>query len=346
MRAVMLSLVLVLVPAVGCSAAGNSLFSSTSGSGGSGTGASGTGTNGTGANGTGGTGTGTSGTGGGLGLGGAITGSGGGSGSDCTTASELIYVFDTNYNIWSFNPALAMATPQQNPFALITTANCPGFTEANSMAVDRNVVAWLNYQDGDGAIFTLDLKTPNAACTPSGITLPSGFNQVGMGFSTDVAGGTTETLYLDGISGAGLAKVDMSTMAVTLIGNFSNDPTLESQSAELTGTGNALLYGYFVDSDSNDVYVAGIDKTDSKILSSYKLPGVMAPSDWAFSFWGGDFYLYASDGVNDSNVIQYDPTTKTVNQSFIADVGMWPQTMGMMIIGAGSTTCAPIMPPM
>jgi len=240
----------------------------------------------------------------------------------------------------------AVAVTGTGAVALTTNDGGSGGALSFQLGASLSFASTANSLTINGAIFTLDLKTPNAACTPSGITLPSGFNQVGMGFSTDVAGGTTETLYLDGISGAGLAKVDMSTMAVTLIGNFSNDPTLESQSAELTGTGNALLYGYFVDSDSNDVYVAGIDKTDSKILSSYKLPGVMAPSDWAFSFWGGDFYLYASDGVNDSNVIQYDPTTKTVNQSFIADVGMWPQTMGMMIIGAGSTTCAPIMPPM
>lgn len=344
MRAVLLSLALLLVPAAGCSASSGPLFG-TSGSGASGTAS-------TGSMGTGGTGAGTSGTSGtgatgmgGLGLGGFV-GTGGNTSSDCTTASELLYVFDTNNNIWSFNPALVTSSPTQNPFTLITTANCPLF-EPNSMAVDRNVVAWLNYQDGNGAIFTIDLKTQGAPCNDSGISLPSGFNQVGMGFSADVSGGQSETLYLDGIAGTGLAKVDMTTKTLTQVGDFSNDAKLTGQSCELTGTGNALLYGYFTTSPY--VRVAQLDKTAGKVLSDYELSGVSPPSDWAFSFWGGSFYLYAGPNENgNTTVVKYTPATSTspavVDPNFIADVGVWNQ--GMLIIGAGNTTCAPITPPM
>ncbi len=270
---------------------------------------------------------GTSGTGGGLGLGGAI-GGGGGPDTGCTTAEELVYVFDTDNNIWSFDPP-------SKQFTMIATANCG--EGPNSMAIDRNLVAWLNF-DGEGAIYTFDLKT-NGPCKPSGIDLTSGFEQVGMGFSSDVSGGSVDTLYLDGIGGtAGLAKVDMSTGGLLMLGDFSNDPKLVGQSAELTGTGNALLYGYFT---TDPVRVAQLDKTTGHVLSDHALTGVSPPDDWAFSFWGGDFYLYAAPGNNftgNSSVIHYSPTTGTVDMDYVDDTGM-------TIIGAGVSTCAPITPP-
>jgi hypothetical protein len=326
MRAVMLSLVLLLVPAAGCSATGGSLFNTSTG--GSGAGASGTGAGST--NGTGGTGSGPSTTSGmgGLGLGGFV-GTGGSPASDCTAAEELVYVFDTDNNIWSFDPP-------SKQFTMIATANCGD--GPNSMAIDRNLVAWLNF-DGDGAIYTFDLKT-NGPCKPSGINLSNGFEQVGMGFSTDVAGGNTETLYLDGIGGtSGLAKVDMATKQLIMLGDFSDDPSLVGQSCELTGTGNALLYGYFT---TDPVRVAQLDKLNANVINDHPLSGVMPPSDWAFSFWGGDFYLYAAPGDNlsgNSSVIHYSPSTGAVDQSYVADTGM-------TIIGAGVSTCAPITMPM
>jgi hypothetical protein len=320
MRAVTLSLALLLVPAIGCSAAGGSLFTTSSGSGGNG--AAGT-------SGTGGSGAVTTGTGiGGLGIGGDVgVGSGGAPGGDCTAAAELVYVFDTDNNIWSFDPP----TKQ---FTQIATANCG--IGPNSMAIDRNLVAWLNF-DGDGAIYKFDLST-NGPCEPSGINLPGEFTQVGMGFSTDVAGGNSETLYLDGIGGGGLARVDMSTGSVVMLGNFGNDPNLSGQSCELTGTGDAKLYGYFT---TDPVHVASIDKASGKILVDHALNGVSPPSDWAFSFWGGDFYLYAAPGNNatgNSSVIHYSITTGAIDMAYVPDTGM-------TIIGAGVSTCAPVKPP-
>ena len=44
--------------------------------------------------------------------------------------------------------------------------------------------------------------------------------------------------------------------------------------------------------------VAQIDKTTANVISDNQLSGVSPPSDWAFSFWGGDFYLYAAPGTN------------------------------------------------
>src|SRR5262249_55741421 len=139
------------------------------------------------------------------------------------------------------------------------------------------LVAWLNYI---GGIYTFDLKNPQSPCQLAA-NLPFDFQQIGMGFSTDVNGGTTETLFIDSIAGAGLAKIDMTNLSVVPIGTFSNDPNLTGQSAELTGTGDARLFGYFTTFPY--VRVAELDKTNSNALSDTVLTGVSPPSDWAFS---------------------------------------------------------------
>jgi hypothetical protein len=169
------------------------------------------------------------------------------------------------------------------------------------------------------------------------MSLPSGYTQIGMGFSTDMPGGTAETLYVDGIGGAGLAKINTMTKTLSPIGGFGSDPSLSGQSCELTGTGSARLFGYFTTSPY--VRVAELNKSNASVISDKQLTGVPPPSDWAWSFWGGDFYLYASDGFNNSSVIQYRPTTGAVDQSYVPDAGF-------KIVGAGVSTCAPITPPM
>jgi hypothetical protein len=161
--------------------------------------------------------------------------------------------------------------------------------------------------------------------------------QIGMGFSSDADGGTSETLYIDGINGGELAKIVSST--VVPIGDFSNDPNLEGQSCELTGTGDARLFGYFTTCPW--VRVAQLDKTNGQELSDDQLIGVAPPQDWAFTFWGGDFYLYAAPGSNctgNSSVVHYSPSTGQVDPTYVADVGF-------TIIGAGVSICAPVVPP-
>ncbi len=260
------------------------------------------------------------------GFGTGSTGSGG-AGDGCSAASQLVYVFSIDNKIYSFDPPSKKLT-------FIASPDCMASTQANSMAIDRNLVAWLNYI---GSIYTFDLKT-KSGCKLA-MTLPSGYEQVGMGFSTDTAGGKTETLYVDGIGGAGLAKIDTVTKTLTPIGGFANDPNLAGQSAELTGTGDARLFGYFT--TFPNVRVAQVDKGNAGITSDHELAGVAPPSDWAFSFWGGDFYLYSAPGNNatgNSSVIHYSPGTNAVDPTYVADVGF-------QIIGAGVSTCAPIVPP-
>jgi hypothetical protein len=263
---------------------------------------------------------------GGINLGDTSTGT-----SGCSAAAELVYVFATDNSIYSFDPPT-------KTFTKIATADCQtGSMMPNSMAIDRNLVAWLNYFDSsdNGSLYKFDLNV-KSGCSKAA-SLSNGYGQVGMGFSSDTSGGTAETLYLDGIGGnAGLASFDMTSNSVVPIGTFTSDPNLTGQSAELTGTGDARLFGYFT--TSPDVRVAQLSKTNANVLSDTVLNNFPPPADWAFSFWGGDFYLYTSDGVSNSSVVHYSPGPDTVDLSYVSDVGF-------TIIGAGVSTCAPVTPP-
>src|SRR5262249_12877763 len=152
-------------------------------------GAGGSGASGSGSGASSGTNTSTSGMGGDLGLGGSFAaGTGGSTGSsmsDCSAASQLVYVFSLGNEIYSFDPPSKVFTP-------VATPDCQAGGSPNSMAIDRNLVAWLNYI---GGIYRFDLNK-KSGCKLA-ITLPPGFTQVGMGFSSDSPGSTAETLYID-----------------------------------------------------------------------------------------------------------------------------------------------------
>jgi hypothetical protein len=277
--------------------------------------------------------------------GGFTSGSGAGAGGpNCSEEAKLIYVLDSNNGLHSFDPPSKMFKP-------VGTMNCSATMQPNSMAVDRNAVAWADYVASDGlgtdtAGSLFQVSTQNASCQPTpSVNLPSGWFRIGMGYSADTAGGTAETLYIAGVPGllgggsSGLGRVDPSTLSVVPIGQFTGG--LAGQSAELTGTGDGRLYGFFT---TTPVHVARIDKATGAIdpNEDWPLPTVEVPQAWAFSFWGGDFYLYTSPGVGDpfrtSNVTRFRPSDMSVDTAYMVNVGFH-------IVGAGVSTCAPLVPP-
>lgn len=243
----------------------------------------------------------------------------------CSQAAMLVYVIDEQGGLHSFDPPSLT-------FTTIGSLSCPGASTYNSMAIDRNATAWVN--DTGGSIFKV--STSNASCQPTAYNAPPGYTQIGMGFSSDSAGGSTETLYVDGIGGSGLAKIDLSTMALTPIHNF--DGMFSTFDCELTGTGSAQLFGFFTTQPAN---VAQIDKGSAHVISNAPQPGVATGTDWAFSFWGGDFYLYTADTTTNpgdtSNVTRYRPSDGTTTVML--------QQVGFRIVGAGVSTCAPTTTP-
>jgi hypothetical protein len=188
------------------------------------------------------------------------------------------------------------------------------------------------------------VNTADASCQPTSIKLDAGWYRLGMGFSSDTSGGTSETLFVAGTGAAlgssspGLAKIDLAKGSLTPIGQF--DGALNGQNAELTGTGDARLFGFFT---TTPVQVAEIDKGSAMIKSTKALGQVETPFAWAFSFWGGDFYLYTApdptaDPSRTTNVTKYHPQDGSADTQYMVNIGF-------RIVGAGVSTCAPIAPP-
>jgi hypothetical protein len=263
----------------------------------------------------------------------------------CSSGAELIYLIDDQGVLHSFDPS---RLPSTDAIKTIGTLNCAWSADPNdqkstpgpnSMAIDRNAVAWVS--DDAGNIFKV--STSDASCQPTNFRAGQhGFGKFGMGFSTDTAGGTTDTLYVVGNGSTasskdslGLARIDLSTMQLTPLGSFDNG--FGGLDAELTGTGDGKLFGFVFDEPSS---LIDIEKADARIMSADGVPlnvdlKTDATIDWAFSFWGGVFYLYTADTSKApfSDVTEYDPKTKTSTEVL--------SQVGFAIVGAGVSTCAP-----
>lgn len=265
------------------------------------------------------------------------TGSGGSSGSfgntpttpssradGCTDAARLVYVVSDTFDLYSFKP-------DQLVFTKIGQLDCAaGGATPNSMAVDRAGIAWVNYSDG--SLFQVD--TRDASCKPTAFQKnQKGFARFGMAFASNSAGSQEETLYVVGLDGAGagrgFGKIDTKTLELVALGDFTG--TLAGRGAELTGTGEAKLFGFFT---TQPATLAQIDKAKGATSEDKALAGVSTGNAWAFSFWGGDFWFYTSTTDTPSKVTRLrtsDNSLTVVKQ----DVG------GFQIVGAGVSTCAP-----
>ena len=242
----------------------------------------------------------------------------------CTAAARLIYVLSDSNKMYSFDPPTKM-------FTLIGTLNCNTSSLPNSMAIDRSATAWVNYVDtfeSSGVIYKVSTKDASCAASPT-VNLPSGWYRLGMGFSSDGVDSPTETLYVTGVSGTGLGRISASN-ALVPIANFS-PATFANVGAELTGSGAGKLFGYF---QTSTVQVGQIDKSTAAVTNPATITGLAMPSAWAFSIWGGSFYLYAAGASGNSTVTQYNPVTGAIDNAYITNVGF-------RIVGAGVSTCAP-----
>jgi hypothetical protein len=251
---------------------------------------------------------------------------GGNKPAGCAAEATFVYVLSSDKGLYSFEPG-SLA------FRSIGKINCPsqGDTGPNSMAVDRNGIAWVNYQDG--SLFRVDVR--NAKCEATSYDKTQlGWNRMGMAFVSDNKGSEQETLFVNGlgVNNGGLGKIDTKTFRLARVSDFKGD--LRGQEGELTGTGDARLYGFF---QTSPAVLAEIDRGNGSTLERADLKGVSAGTAYAFSFWGGDFWFYtAGDGQN-SKVTRYR------TQSNTADVVV--QNTGFRIVGAGVSTCAPLTSP-
>jgi hypothetical protein len=259
---------------------------------------------------------------------GTTTDSAGANTVGCSEEAKQVYVVSEQYDLHRFEP-------DKLTFTKIGRLACPanGATP-NSMAVDRSGTAWVNYSDGR----LFKVSTKDATCTATSFAPgQAGMTKFGMAFASNAAGSQDETLFVSGIqdsmfggAGKGLARIDLSTLKLTAVSDY--DGALTSMGAELTGTGDGRLYGFFT--TFPDATLARIEKASASTSENRALEGVFTGTAWAFSFWGGDFWFYTSSG-QPSSVTRLHAKTGEL-EVVKPDVG------GFRIVGAGVSTCAPL----
>ncbi len=238
----------------------------------------------------------------------------------CADASAtLIYAVTEEYSLLRFDPTTAS-------FARIGTLDCPDPGSPFSMAVDRQGIAYVLYDDEPGNVFRVSLATTQCLST-SYIPHNGAFAEFGMGFSANEDDGE-ETLYVAGVSGE-LGSIDTSSYLLTDIGGFTPPVT----QGELTGTGDGRLFSFYATTPEGPVSaIVQIDKTNASVISEDVLPSVTQGSGWAFGFWGGDFYMFTAPDGASSIVTRFRPSDGSTTQ-----VATYPE----IIVGAGVSTCAP-----
>lgn len=250
--------------------------------------------------------------------------------TDCPDAeATLVYLITQDYELYSFDPA-------STAMKKIGNIACPANAGATpfSMAVDRKGIAYILFADrgagvDDGRLFRV--STANAACiSTSFVPNQQGFLRFGMGFATNTVG-PIETLYIAGSeqdNGAtGLARIDVSSFKLAKVGNFQPD----IGNAELTGTGDGRLFGFYANDTSSRAFIGEIDTQTGHIIGQTQMKNVTLGQGWAFAFWGGDFYMFTSPGGG-STITRYRPSDNTE-----VVVGSVPT----IVVGAGVSTCAP-----
>lgn len=262
----------------------------------------------------------------------------------CAAPTRLVYVISSLYDLLSF-------TPNTGTFERIGRVHCLEGTP-NSMALDRYGTAWVNYSSGAlYKVSTSDASCERTAYQPG----QGGFAKFGMAFSSTTAANDAEQLFIngfeDGVNGFdgghkayGLASIDVDTLKLNPIGQFTG--ALEGQNAELTGTGDARLYGFLT--TQPNATLAEIDKATGATSNARVLEGVNTGNAWAFSYWGGDFWFYTAQLADTMSTVTRlalsgDGSLSIVKTNANAIVSSSGQPF--QIVGAGVSTCAPLEPP-
>jgi hypothetical protein len=247
---------------------------------------------------------------------------------DCSAEARWIYLVDSDNALLRFEP-------DANTLTRIGTLDCPGSASPFSMAVDRNAIAYVLHDDHN----IYQVSTVDASCAATSYTPDRmGFEAFGMGFVSDVAGGETETLFIAGGPATGigggsstLGAIQVSGWTISTIGDVDGSP-------ELTGNGNAELWGFFP--DATPMAVRQMDKTNGATIREFDVSSIDSsifgaiPSAWAFAFWGGRYYIFYMGALDSSTgIYRLTPDTGEV-EPVMTDIGY-------RIVGAGVSTCAP-----
>jgi hypothetical protein len=265
----------------------------------------------------------------------------------CQDVEDGIYVLDNSGGagqVWFFDPPA-------NTFTMVGTIGCPaplGWV-ANSMAIDRQGYAWINYYEQAsqlGRIFRAPLADLSL-CEDTGYVNPGqSWWLLGMGYAVTNPDSSCDQLfiyrsdrYLEypdfGPGGAELGRFDEDMAQIDVIG-----PT-DYPVGELTGTGDGHLFAFAPVSAALAVLVR-LDKSDGSEIDHVDLDGFDITNAFAFAFWGGDVYFFTEtspgSGVSQVTRLDYDGNDG-------GGLSVYNANTGLHIPGAGVSTCASFVPP-
>lgn len=256
-------------------------------------------------------------------------------GGCASEVGDSIYLLDVD-------AALHRIFPASLEVEFLGTPACTGVSNAQALTVDRTGVLWAMMIDdaGNRAIYTID--PISLACDATDFVDPIveniGVNS--LAFVADAPDSETESLYIGANVGGSfdvqnplsLGRVDLDTMDMEIVGTAALVPTGYYQIADLTGTGDSRLFGFF---PGDVAAIAELDESNSSIVSDEVLDfGVGSP--WAFAQWAGRLWLFSSSGDPGSDIRAWDPITGDVEQIHPG--------IGVSVVGAAVSTCAPYQP--
>ncbi len=249
---------------------------------------------------------------------------------------EFIYLIDDAAGLHRIAPA----TLEVESLGLL---DCPGASMAMAMTVARDGMLWAMTVDDEGyrKIHTIDSVTLD--CVDTGFVDPIDEDIFvnTLAFVADAPDGETESLYVGANVGGSfdfevplsLGRVDLDTMDLDIVGTADLVPTGYYQIADLSGTGDSQLWGFF---PGDTAAIAKLDEQDSSLVEHDLLDfGVGSP--WAFAQWEGRLWLFSSSGSPGSDIRAWDPSDGSVEPIHPG--------IGIGVVGAAVSTCAPYEPP-
>ncbi|CAN5815325.1 hypothetical protein BH11MYX2_BH11MYX2_11050 [soil metagenome] len=251
--------------------------------------------------------------------------------------AELIYVIDSENTLMRFDPRKL----PNDPFETVATLSCSS-RHPFSMAVDRNGIAWVLYDNG--ALFRVSII--DGHCSHDFIVPEAAPRTFGMGFVADAVD-QPEHLMTSNAQHEADGSTELAELDVTV-----NPPVWHRVGAvkskivenpELTGTGDGQLFGYSPETTDNvdgkprgRGFVQALSRTDGSPQGpKWQLPGTAtATNGWAFAHYAGVFYVFVTF---DDNSMVYAVHRKT------GKVEKLMENLPHRIVGAGVSTCAPLL---
>ena len=243
-----------------------------------------------------------------------------------------IFVLSKTAQLWKYFPV-------KNELQMLGVLDCGLPPSTFSMGVDREGFACVQFSDQQ--IRKIDITDVSKCSDPGFVPGQDGITNFGMAFVSNSAQDPCDRLHgnhynfkAEGDKVAEFFSVDPDSLKLVQLGK--SDYGL----AEVSGTGDGRAFLFAGPDPSRLVEV---DKNTGATQSVLPLPGVKTGGGFAFAFFAGDFYFFTdaeSDGTSEVTHLDFDDSDKNGKQ----DLAVVLQDAPIRIVGAGVSTCAPVIP--